>query len=131
MAGAVGKCLKAGKNDPVIMRSWLDRLKETEKIIIVEGLNDLKALSALGVPDHKIVPLDTELYLFSEKVAERTKQAIILTDLDKEGKKLYRKLKSFLTKNGVEVDNFFREFLFRNSDLSHIEGIDTYFSNLG
>jgi 5S rRNA maturation endonuclease (ribonuclease M5) len=118
------------KNDPEMMRGWLEKLKETEKIIIVEGLNDIRALAALGVPDHKIMALDTELYLFSEKVAERSKKAIILTDLDNEGKKLYRKLKSFLTKNGVEVDNYFREFLFKNSDLSHIEGIDTYFRRL-
>ena len=118
------------KNDPALMQEWLDKLKETEKIIIVEGLNDKKALAEVGVPDHKIMPLDTELYLFSEKVAERTKRAVILTDLDKEGKRIYRKLKSFLTRNGVEVDNYFREFLFKNSDLSHIEGISTYFTHL-
>ena len=117
------------RNDPELMKEWLDKLKESDKMIIVEGLNDKKALKAIGIDDFRIMVLDTELYLFSEKVAENTKKAIILTDTDPEGRKLYSKLKTFLTNNGVEVDNYFREFLFRNSDLSHIEGIDGYFKN--
>ena len=113
------------------MQGWLEKLKDSDKMIIVEGLNDKKALISLGILGQRIMHLDTELYLFAEKISKLTKKAIILTDLDKEGKKLYRKLKSFLTKNGVEVDNYFREFLFKNSDLSHIEGMDTYFTHLG
>lgn len=126
------------KNDPKQMREWLDKLIESDKLIIVEGLNDKKALNAIGVPLFRVKNLDTELYLFAEKIAEelitnspnkKTKQVIILTDRDVEGKKIYKKLKTFLTDNGVQIDNYFREFLFKNSDASHIEGIDSFFEN--
>lgn len=118
------------RNDLILMQEWLDKLKDSDKIIIVEGKKDKAALISLGIADARIMMLDTELFLFAEKVGKRASKAIILTDLDPEGKKLYYALKTHLTTNGVEVDNYFREFLFKNSDLSHIEGIDTYFRNL-
>jgi 5S rRNA maturation endonuclease (ribonuclease M5) len=117
-------------NDREEMLEWLEKLKDSERLIIVEGVKDKKALINIGLQPERIVILDDAVFAVAEKVAERTKQAIILTDLDKEGKKLYANLKTNLTRIGVQVDNKFREFLFSNSDLSHIEGIDTYFKNL-
>lgn len=119
------------KNDPDTMLGWLENLKASDKIIIVEGIKDISALAKLGIPRDRIRRLNKAAFFVAEDLAkEGIKEAIILTDLDKEGKKLYSSLKTDLTRNGVQVDNFFREFLFRNSDLSHIEGIATYFSHL-
>jgi 5S rRNA maturation endonuclease (ribonuclease M5) len=118
------------KNDRQELEDWLKKLIESEKIMIVEGMNDKKALMNLGVPRHQIQIIDNAIFAVAEKVAARAKQAIILTDLDTEGKKLYANLKRNLNRVGVHVDTYFREFLFRNSDLSHIEGIDTFFRNL-
>lgn len=112
------------------MEDWLKKLKESEKIIIVEGTNDKLALHNIGIPKMQVQVLNDAVFAVAEKVASRTRQAIILTDLDKEGKKLYSSLKRNLNRNGVHVDTYFREFLFRNSDLSHIEGIGTFFRNL-
>ncbi|MBI2129595.1 hypothetical protein HYU07_05120 [Candidatus Woesearchaeota archaeon] len=56
--------------------------------------------------------------------ASANKKAIILTDLDKEGKKLYGKLKDGLSRHGVIVDNKFREFLFRETKIRQIEGLN-------
>jgi 5S rRNA maturation endonuclease (ribonuclease M5) len=111
------------------LNGWLERLKESEKLIIVEGFKDRNALMKLGIEKAQIVVLGKPIFAVAESVAERTKKAIILTDLDEEGKKLYSKLKHDLSANGVEVDNYFREFLFRNTKLAHIEGIDTYFKH--
>ena len=117
-------------NNNESLLAWLDKLKSSEKLIIVEGTKDKAALINLGVAEERIFTINKPIFALAECIAELSKQAIILTDLDAEGKKLYGELKRNLTRIGVEVDNYFREFLFRNSKLSHIEGIDTYFSKL-
>lgn len=118
------------KNDRQELERWLNDLIESEKIMIVEGMNDKKALMDIGVPREQIQVIDDAIFAVAERVARMAKQVIILTDLDKEGKKLYGNLKRDLNRLGVHVDNHFREFLFKNSDLSHIEGIATFFRNL-
>lgn len=108
---------------------FLEKLKDTEKLIIVEGRKDKAALVNLGVTAD-ILFVNMPLYKLAELVAKRTKKAVILTDLDSSGKKLYKELKTLLTANGVEVDNYFREYLFKNTELAHIEGIDSYFERI-
>lgn len=53
-----------------------------------------------------------------------SKKAVILTDLDKEGRKLYAILKTQLQFLGVKVDNYFREFLLKNTRVRQIEGLN-------
>ncbi len=107
---------------------WLEKLKSSDKLIIVEGIKDRAALVKLGIEADRIVIINKAIFAVAESVAERSKQVIILTDLDSEGKKLYSNLKRNLTREGVEVDNYFREFLFRNSKLTNIECIYKYFN---
>lgn len=108
---------------------WLQQLKDSDKLIIVEGINDKAALNRVGIKKERIMTLNKPLFDIVELAAKKSKKIIILTDLDIQGKKLYRRLKTDLAKLGVEIDNKFREFLFRHTKLSHIEGIDTYISN--
>lgn len=112
------------------LRQWLEALNASPKPIIVEGIKDKAALVKLGIKAERIKTLSKPLFAVAEDIAKNSKKAIILTDLDPEGKKLYMTLKRDLTRQGVEIDNKFREQLFRLSKLSHIEGIDTYFSKL-
>jgi 5S rRNA maturation endonuclease (ribonuclease M5) len=116
-------------NTPELLE-WLEKLKSSPKHIIVEGKKDKAALINIGIPSDRITPLTKPLFAVAEDIAKHHKNAIILTDLDPEGKRLYMDLKRNLTRIGVQVDNKFREALFRLSKLSHIEGIDTYFKNL-
>jgi 5S rRNA maturation endonuclease (ribonuclease M5) len=106
---------------------WVDKLHASTELILVEGKKDIRALAALGIDN--AVCLNEPLYCVVEKVACLHDSVIILTDLDKEGKKLYVVLKKDLAKHGVKVDDRFRNFLFRNSTLCHIEGICTYIRN--
>lgn len=107
------------------IEEFVEKLKETDKLIIIEGIKDKRALEELGL--NKIVTLNKKpLFEVIEKVAEDNKEVIILTDLDVEGRKLYSKLKRGLTERGVTVDNYFREFLFRKTKLSQIEGLTRY-----
>jgi len=109
------------RNGPEV-DDFLDRLRETVKPVIVEGKKDKEALEGLGVTN--IVCLNNKpLYKIIEGVAANSKKAIILTDLDREGRSLYGKLRTHLQFLGVEVDNYFREFLFRNTKIRQIEAL--------
>lgn len=109
------------------IEEWVKELKKSNKIIIVEGSNDEKSLKKLGIKN--IFYLKEPLFKAVEKIAELGKEAIILTDFDKEGRKLYGKLLKDLQKNGVKIDKKFREWLQKNTKLSHIEGLTKYFEN--
>jgi 5S rRNA maturation endonuclease (ribonuclease M5) len=101
----------------------------SDGVIIVEGKRDVKALAKLGI-SKTVIHLDAPLFKVIERVAERAKQVIILTDLDEEGRKLYHELSIHFQRLGVKVDDTFRNLLFR-TPLRHIEGLDTFVDNLG
>ena len=101
--------------------------KEAQKktLFVVEGEKDKRALTLLGV-DYVITLQTKPLYQIIEEISEVTRTVVILTDLDQEGKKLYGKLHSGLAQRGVYVDNAIRHFIFKNTTLQQIEGLDTY-----
>lgn len=108
---------------------WIDKIRNSDKIVIVEGKEDKKALEKLGITN--IVQLNKKpLYKIVEELIEKEKEVIILTDLDKKGKQLYGKLNHDLRRFGVKVDNGFRNFLFKNTKLRQIEGLDSYIERL-
>ena len=103
---------------------WLEKLKKENKLIIVEGIKDKRALESLGLTN--IMTLKKPLYAVVEEIASKTKEVILLTDLDPKGKELFARLSKDLQKHGVKVDNRFREFLFKETKLRQIEGIVSY-----
>lgn len=113
------------------LKEWLEALKASNKQMIVEGKNDKKALVDIGIKKEKITELDRPLFEVIELVAKDHKEVILLTDKDVEGKKLYSELKKGFQDLGVKIDHEFREFLFNETPLSHIEGISTYFKTQG
>lgn len=111
------------------LTQWIEKVKTSDKIIIVEGKEDKAALKRLGITE--IVQLNKKpLYKIVEGLIEQGKQVIILTDLDKKGKQLYGKLNHDLQRFGVKVDNKFRHFLFRKTKLRQIEGLDSYIERI-
>lgn len=104
----------------------LNKIRDSGILVIVEGKKDRAALQNLGIKN--IAELSKKpIYQIVEEIANSSRECIILTDLDREGKELYSKLNSNLQKFGVKVDNRLRDFLFRNTKLRQIEGIGTYF----
>lgn len=102
----------------------LQKLLESASAIIVEGRKDRAALEKLGIGSSRILILSKKpLFAVAEEVAAANSEAIILTDLDAEGRKLYGKLNTLLQQLGVKVDNRLRNFLFKNTKLRQIEGI--------
>ena len=107
------------------MLNLIEKIKNTGILVIVEGKKDRIALEKFGIKN--IVELNKKpLFQIVEDVATCNKECVILTDLDKKGKEIYGKLSSNLQRNGVKVNNKFREFLFKHTKLRQIEGVDSY-----
>jgi 5S rRNA maturation endonuclease (ribonuclease M5) len=97
------------------------------KLVIVEGKKDVAALEALGV-DNVVQLYKDPLYKIIEQVAETNREVLILTDLDREGKKLFGRINRELQRRGVKVDNRLRHLLSK-TDLGEIEGLCTFLEN--
>lgn len=105
--------------------NFIEKIKNSGTLVVVEGKKDKIALQKLGISN--IMELNKKpLFQIVENIASSNEECLILTDLDKKGKEIYAKLNSNLQKNGVRVNNKFREFLFRHTRLRQIEGIDSY-----
>lgn len=102
----------------------LERLRDEEIPVMVEGRKDKAALQELG--------LQLILVLYQKpfyKVIESLQQfpeIAILTDLDREGKKLYAKIKDACSQRGIRVNDKLRLFLMKETPLSQIEGLPRY-----
>ncbi|MFO8016590.1 MAG: toprim domain-containing protein [Candidatus Woesearchaeota archaeon] len=118
---------KEKKREKEQIRDWLRDLRESGKTIIVEGRKDKEALESLGV--NRIMTLKKPLYAVAEDVSEKASECVILTDFDSKGREIYGRLKKHLERDGIRVDRHFREFLQKNTRVSHIEGLDTYYRN--
>jgi len=112
----------------------LDKLRKKNCLVIVEGKKDVRCLKALGI-DNVFALNGMPLFKVTEEVAKEvakdnnSKEVVILTDLDKEGKKLFGRLNSWLSYQGVKVDNRFRNYLLKNTKLRQIEGLKSYIDN--
>ncbi len=100
----------------------LEKIKNNNYLVIVEGKKDKRALNGLGIT--KVIFLENKpLFKIVEDIDE--KEVVILTDLDAEGRKLFNKLRYQLQRRGIKLHNKIREDLFK-SKLRHIEGLATY-----
>lgn len=99
----------------------LERIKRENLLIVVEGKKDKEALQKLGLS--KIIILNKPLFQLVEEIKE--KEIILLTDLDKTGRKLYHLLKKDLNKNGIKVNNSLRNFLIKTKKVNQIETISS------
>lgn len=111
------------------LENFIEKIKSSEVLIIVEGKKDRAALEKFGITN--IVELSKKpLFQVVEEIASSNEECIILTDLDKKGRELYGKLNSQLQANGVKVNNKFREFLFKHTKLRQIEGLYSYMEHV-
>lgn len=112
-----------------IIEKIKEEIEEQKIIIIVEGKKDKAALETFQLKDI-IILNGKDIWNRLEEVAKQEKEVLILTDFDKEGKKLYGKIAKDLEKFGVRVNKKYREFFQKRTKLSHIEGLTKYVENL-
>jgi len=106
----------------------LDDLQERNIPIIVEGREDRKALLYFGLSN--ILVLYTKPFYKIIESLQKYPEIAVLTDLDKEGKRLYAKINDECSRRGIKINNTFRNFLFKETELAHIEGLPRYVERL-
>lgn len=98
--------------------------------VIVEGVKDRRALRKLGLRG-EIISLNKGMSLsdFSDFVAERYEKVIILSDWDRRGGSLCRRLKE-LFEGRVEVDVEFRQRFSKFAMIKKVEGLPSWLSTI-
>ena len=97
-----------------LFNEFINRLKEaSEKYpVLVEGKRDLFILKRFGVKN--IYTLSGKNYTdFVESLPDDVEKVVLLTDVDKQGEKIFRKLSEVLRRYNIAVDGSFREYLRR------------------
>ena len=109
--------------------------KFKDYVILVEGKKDVSTLKHAGFENvyaiHKTgVCLRERIEQIADKIENKKRTKVcILTDLDKQGKKLYMLIKPILIELGVKVDSSFRGLLIK-AKMSHMEGIGNFMKNV-
>jgi 5S rRNA maturation endonuclease (ribonuclease M5) len=110
----------------------LNDLKEENKVvpIIVEGEKDIEALNKIGVIG-KIISVNTGFSIidFCDKIAEKYKEIIILTDWDRKGGYLCHTIMKNL-QGRVNCNTNYREILSKNSVTKTVEGLPSWIYTL-
>ena len=90
------------KNKKINQEKLEEIIKELDgKLIVVEGKKDEKALKSLGLKD--IIAISGRpLYEITEVALNTKKEVVILTDFDKKGRQIEKKLRSLLQKHGKQ-----------------------------
>ena len=91
-------------------------------VILVEGKRDESVLRNWGIVN--ILSLKGKRFYDIVEQVEFTDLCILLFDLDKQGEKIFQKLKSMLMREGIPVNETFREYL-KNFDIKEIEELST------
>jgi len=103
----------------------LNDLKEENKVvpIIVEGEKDIEALKRIGFSG-TIISLNAGFSIidFCDKIAEKYKEIIILTDWDRRGGYLCHTIVKNL-QGRVNCNTIYREILAKNTIIKTVEGL--------
>jgi len=95
------------------LKNWVERLiivsKGDNVVVLVEGKNDVKKLSSYGVEN--LYPIRGRKFYDIVEDLEFCNHCIILVDLDKQGEKIFKKIKFMLEREGIPVDTSFRDYL--------------------
>lgn len=116
-----------GPNSLTVMKDLKGILDGIEVPVIVEGDSDRFTLRRLGVEN--IIPLNGKpLFKIASKISRESREAVVLTDFDSEGRKIAKKLNDLLTSFGVTPDERTRKEVERRITkvgVSTIENINT------
>jgi len=108
------------------LKKFLLRLKRftagrEDWVVLVEGKRDKEALERFDI-EPVYTMRGKKFYDIGEELSEKFKGVVILTDLDRTGEEIYRKLTKILESYGLKVDGSFREDL-RRSGVKFVEKI--------
>lgn len=94
-------------------------------VVIVEGKKDVEALQRLGVIRAEMLNRYPGIVEMADVLAERgVRRAVILTDYDRAGRKLARRIGAALSSAGIRVEWHVRARLRRVFGITHVENLD-------
>ncbi|MBN1323701.1 MAG: toprim domain-containing protein [Methanotrichaceae archaeon] len=96
--------------------------------IIVEGLRDKRALRSLGAEGPVIMASRRPSLDLAEEAAREYEEIIVLTDWDRQGEEMARKIQHHLQATSVPADLDIRERLKRlvRKEIKDVESLDNY-----
>ena len=101
--------------------------------IVVEGIRDVEALRRLGI-EKNVTNLSKGISLFAlcEQLSRSWEEVILLTDWDKKGGRIARKLKDALEANGARAVEDYRARLaiLVKKEVKDVESLPTYIERL-
>jgi 5S rRNA maturation endonuclease (ribonuclease M5) len=108
------------------LKNFLLRLKRftagrEDWVVLVEGKRDKEALERFDI-EPVYTMRGKNFHDIGEELSGKFKGVVILTDLDRTGEEIYRKLTKILEGYGLKVDGSFREDL-RRSGVKFVEKI--------
>ncbi len=110
----------------------IDELREENKTvpIIVEGEKDVAALHKLEI-NGEIIRLNSgkSLIDFCDEIAQKYKEAIILTDWDRKGGYLCHTICENL-KGRVKCNTYYREIFSKHSMIRTLEGLPSWINTM-
>jgi 5S rRNA maturation endonuclease (ribonuclease M5) len=101
--------------------------------VVVEGMRDAKALATLGIHTN-VVTLSKGMSLFSfcEELSRSWREVVVLTDWDRKGGQLARRLKEAFKANETKVVDEIRMQLviLTKKEVKDVEGMPSYLARL-
>ena len=103
----------------------IEELDDSVDAVIVEGARDKTALEELGITKEIIMCSSRPDTEFVDYLCSRYKRVTILTDYDRAGKSVNKRLIARLERAGVKVDNQYRERIGRILGLRGMKDIES------
>lgn len=107
----------------------IEKAKSNSSLIVVEGKKDEIALEQIGISNIFVINENGKsIYEKIEEISQiqnKNKEVILLTDIDKEGRKIYSLIKKHLSQMNVKMNNRMRDLMIKLK-ISHVEGLDSF-----
>lgn len=111
-----------------VLHDLIDMNKEIP--VLVEGEKDLKALRELGlVGEIIIVQSGKKISALCDFIAENYREIIILTDWDRKGWQLYRRIERNL-RGRTRCIHYYRDTFAKHLSVKNVEGVPAFIKTL-
>ncbi len=107
------------------LESIIEEMDDFVDAIVVEGIRDKRALEGMGITKEIVTCATRSHTEFVDYLSLRHKSVAILTDYDRQGKSINKKLTSRLERVGVKVENRYRERIGRVLGLRGMKCIES------
>ena len=107
------------------LESVIQEMNDFVDAVVVEGIHDREALEELGIKKEILMCSSKSYSDFVDYLSSRHKKVVILTDYDRTGKRINKKLSTWLEREGIKVERRYREEVGRILGLRGMKSIES------